>query len=427
MHDLNGRADTVAEVVGRYRRHLGQAAADIAEKTRQPVESTGEGAWITDSAGRRYLDCGGYGVFLLGHSHPDVVGALQRQLGTRALSTRSMLSAELALAAERLAGIAPPGLDYVYFGTSGAEAVETALKLGRATGHRRVICAKGGFHGKTLGALSITDRLIYQRPFKPLLPDVSTVPFGDAAALAGELAADSRRACVVLEPVQGEGGIRIPPPGYLREVRDACDRHGAMLVLDEVQTGIGRLGAWWGCSIEDVVPDVLLAGKGLGGGCMPVSAVIATDRAFAPINRNARVHSSTFGGSPLAAVAVTTTLDVIERDDLVARSERLGDRLLAEFTEIAAVAPQLIREVRGRGLLLGIECARVELAGALLGGLSDAGVIATATLGSDIVVRISPPAILSDAEFAFLCAGFRSAVRELVAGTDVRSGPHSEN
>jgi putrescine aminotransferase len=398
------------EVVKLYERHVSVMAGRMAETTGLPMEVESEGAWVRDDQGRNYLDCGGYGVFLLGHRHPAVVAALHAQLDRHPLATRTLLSEELATASARLAGIAPPGLDHVYFASSGAEAVETALKLARAAGRRRVISMSGGFHGKTLGALSVTDRPIFQRPFRPLLPEVSTVPYGDVGALAAELAAAPDKSCVIMEPVQGEGGVRIPPDGYLAAVAAECRRRDAFLIVDEIQTGMGRLGGtWWACDREGVAPDVLLAGKSLGGGCMPVSAVIGTPRAFKPIDRSYRLHSSTFGGAPLAMAAVVATIDAIERAGLLARAAEIGDRLLAGLRD--AVPPDCaVREIRGRGLLIGIELVSPAKAAALTNALLDRGIITSPPLGADTAVRLCPPAIWGDGEIAAVVEAFRDAV-----------------
>jgi putrescine aminotransferase len=400
------------DVVKLYERQVSVVAARAPETTGLRMEVESNGGWVRDDQGRAHLDCGGYGVFLLGHRHPDVVAALHAQLDRHPLATRTLLCDELATASARLAGIAPPELEHVYFASSGAEAVETGLKLARAAGRRRVIAMTGGFHGKTLGALSVTDRPIFQRPFRPLLPDVCTVPYGDADALAAELARDTDKACVIVEPVQGEGGVRIPPGGYLAEVAAACRRHDAFLIVDEIQTGMGRLGrTWWGCDQEGVVPDMLLAGKSLGGGCMPVSAVIGTARAFRPIDRSYRLHSSTFGGSPLAMAAVIATIDVIERDGLLARAAALGDRLLAGLREAASPDPHgVVREIRGRGLLIGVELESPAKAAALTSALLDRAVITSPPLGAETVVRLCPPAIWGDEEVAAVLAAFRDVV-----------------
>ena len=274
--------------------------------------------------GRTYLDCGGFGVFLLGHCHPRVVSAVRTQLERHPLSTRLFLNAQLAEAAEALAHAAPEGLDKVFLTGSGAEATELGLKLARLAGRTRVVAMDGGFHGKTLGAVSVTGRAQYRDPFAPLLPDVSFVPFDDPAALAAALADGGAQTAVVLEPVQAEGGVRVPAPGYLREVRRQCTAAGALLVLDEIQTGLGRLGAMWGADLEGVRPDVLLTGKVLGGGVMPVGGVVATAEVFAPLDADPLLHSSTFAGSPLAAAAVTATLAVLREEGVVERVRELG-------------------------------------------------------------------------------------------------------
>jgi putrescine aminotransferase len=400
------------EIIRLYGQHLGRTTARIAEHTGLPVEHRSEGSRVWDEQGKEYLDCGGYGVFILGHRHPDVVRAMHEQLDRHPVATRTLLSAELALAAARLAATTPPGLDYVYFACTGAEAVETAIKLARASGRRRLIAMERGFHGKTMGALSISNRAVFQRPFQPLLPDVTTVPFGDIAALDAALTSADGKACVVVEPVQGEGGVRIPPPGYLRAVAEHCRRAGAFLVVDEIQTGLGRLGAWWGCEAEGVVPDLLLAGKALGGGCVPVSAVVATEEAFAPFNRNPRLHSSTFSGTPLAMAAVRAALDVIERDGIVERARTLGESLLERVKGSLAGAPvDVVREVRGRGLLIGIELTHPRLAGAMMMALLERGVITANTLGVDTVVRLSPPALLVEDEVDWLVDALGWAVK----------------
>jgi putrescine aminotransferase len=399
----------------RYRRHLSSGRATLGEMFGGDVEVGSAGAWVRTSTGRELLNCGGYGVFITGARHPRVVEAVREQLDRNPVATRLLLEPQAALAAEALAAVTPPSLSRVHFACGGAEAVEAAIKLARANGKRHLVSMVDGYHGKTLGALSATARPVFQEPFRPLLPDVTHVPFGSADTLAGVLAALPGEACVLVEPVQGEAGVIVPPDGYLRDVAALCRAHGAFLVLDEIQTGLGRLGHWWGADREGVVPDVLLAGKALGGGVVPVSAMVATDAAFAPFDRDPFIHTSTFSGAPLGMAAVRGALAAIEEDDLVARAARLGTLLLAQLREICAgVLGDAVAQVRGVGLLIGIECAVEGLAGELLLELMAAGVIANHSLNSDRVLRLTPPAVLDEREHRFLLDAFERAARAVL-------------
>jgi putrescine aminotransferase len=402
------------EVLSLYRRHVNRSLAALADLMGSPLEVSSAGAWVYDEHGTGYLDCGGYAVFLLGHRHPRVVAAVRRQLDTHPLATRLLPSPPLADAAATLAGVAPPGLEHVFLTNSGAEATELALKLARLGGCTRVLAALGGFHGKTMGALSVTGRVQYRAPFAPLLPDVEFVPFGDAAALEQALAADGRRTAVLLEPVQGEAGVVIPPPGYLRAVRAACTAHGALLVVDEVQTGLGRLGRWWGVDAEQVRPDVVLAGKVLSGGVVPVGAVLATGEVFAPLDADPLLHSSTYAGNPLAAVAAAETVRTIAEEGLVERAAELGRTLLdATRQELAATCPDLVREVRGEGLLIGIDCVTPDVAAELMMALLEHRVLTSYSLNTHTVLRLTPPAVLEPADVARLQEALAAAARDL--------------
>jgi putrescine aminotransferase len=408
-----------AEVVDGYRRHVSAGRARLADLTGGLVEVSSAGSTVTDAAGRTYLDCGGYGVFLLGHRHPSVVSAVVEQVQRRPLSTRLMLDPTVARAAETLASVTPDGLDYVHFVNSGTEATEAAIKLARAHGHRTLVSATGGFHGKTTGALGLTASELYQAPFRPLLPDIHHVPFGDAAAL-GEILARTADACVVLEPVQGEGGVVLPPPGYLSEVARRCADAGAMLVLDEVQTGLGRLGSWWGADRDGVRPDVLLVGKGLSGGVVPVAAMVATARAYRPFGDDPFLHTSTFAGSPIAMAAATAAVATIRDEGLVERARVLGERLLTDLRVALAPCGPLVRDVRGAGLLLGIECDDPGTALDLVLDLLDRGVLVNHSLNAHRVLRLTPPAVLTDAEADQVVEAVAAAARGL-AGRTLRS------
>jgi putrescine aminotransferase len=390
-----GEAVDPREVADRYRRHVGRGRARVAELTGGLVEVSSEGSTVTDAQGRSYLDCGGYGVFLLGHRHPAVVAAVVDQVQRHPLSTRLMLEPTLARAAETLASVTPEGLDHVHFANSGAEATEAAIKLARASGRTTLVSASGGFHGKTMGALGLTANETYQAPFRPLLPDVVHVPFGDAAALGAVLTPET---CVVLEPVQGEGGVVVPPAGYLADVARRCREAGAMLVLDEVQTGLGRLGTWWGADRDGVRPDVLLVGKGLSGGVVPAAAMVATARAYRPFSDDPFLHTSTFAGSPIAMAAATAAVTAIRDEGLVERARELGARLLPGLAEALAPCGPQVREVRGAGLLLGIELDDPGTALELVLDLLERGVLVNHSLNAHRVVRLTPPAVLTDAE-----------------------------
>ncbi len=386
-----------ADLVARsYECHINSGQARLARILGLPVEVSAEGTTVYDQTGAAYLDCGGYGVLLLGHRHPAVVAAVVAQLHRQPLSTRLFLNAELVAAAEALKRVVPIGLERVTFTNSGSEAVELALKLGRSTGRRRVIAMMNGFHGKTLGALSVTGRERYRASFAPLLPDVVHVAFGDACELEDALA-PGEPATVIVEPVQAEGGVQVPKRGYLASVRESCDRHGAMFVADEIQTGLGRLGMWWGVNDDDVRPDVLLVGKSLGGGVMPAAAVVSTAEAYAALDNEPLLHSSTFAGNPLAAVAARTAIETIEREDLVARAARLGDDILTGLRD-AEIVGGVVKDVRGRGLLIGIEFEAPHEAARFLENMLNEGVIVSYSLNADNVARLTPPAVLSNAE-----------------------------
>ena len=409
-------------VLDRYQRHVNRSLAGLARLLDAPVEARSSGTRIHGEDGEAYLDCGGFGVFLLGHRHPVVVDAVRRQLDAQPLATRLFLNPKLAEAAATLAGVAPAGLDYVFLTNSGAEAVELALKLARLAGKTRVVAMDGGFHGKTMGALSVTGRPQYREPFTPLLPGVEFVPFDNARALDAALAVDGPSTAVILEPVQAEGGVNLPSAGYLRHVRAACTAAGATLILDEIQSGLGRLGTWWGADTEGVAPDILLSGKILGGGVMPVGGVLATAEAFAPLNEDPLLHSSTFAGSPLAAAAVTATIDVIRDEALVERSARLGRIVLEMVSEVVAGhCPHLVREVRGRGLLVGIEFLSSDLATEFMMGLVDRRVVPSYSLNCHRVLRLTPPAILDDRDLAWLAEALAGSARELAESNAVPS------
>jgi putrescine aminotransferase len=402
-----------------YREHLAAGRAMLGEVLGGMVETVSEGAWVHTEDGRRYLDFGGYGVFILGHRHPAVTAAVHRQIDAHPLATRVFLEPVAARAAAALAAHTPVGLDRVHFVNSGAEATEAGLKLARAHGHTTLISTVGGYHGKTLGALSATSNPTYQDPFRPLLPDSEAVPYGDRQALEAALARSGERACVIVEPVQGEGGVRIPPPGYLADVGRLCRTHGAFLIVDEIQTGLGRLGSWWGVDTEQVSPDVLLVGKGLSGGVIPVAAMVATDTAYAPFSRDPYLHTSTFAASPVACAAALAAVQTLDREDVAGRARTLGFRLLHGVrTACAPYNGGLVRDVRGRGLLIGVEFGVEQAVGELILELVGRGVLVNHSLNAGRVMRLTPPAVITGKELAL----FLSALEESLRAVATRVG-----
>ncbi|MBD8079144.1 acetylornithine transaminase [Cellulosimicrobium arenosum] len=368
----------------------------------QRVLVRGEGAYVWDADGTRYLDLlAGIAVNALGHAHPTLTAAISAQLGTLGhVSNFFGTPTQIALAERLLALADAPTGSRVFFTNSGTEANEAAFKMTRRandTGDRtRVLALEGGFHGRTMGALALTSKAAYREPFEPLPGGVEFVPFDDLAALEEAfseqaVAARGRVAGLVVEPVQGEAGVRALSPGYLAAARDLTARHGALLVLDEVQTGIGRTGSWFAYQQPDlgggITPDVVTLAKGLGGG-FPVGAVVAYgERAATLLGRGQ--HGTTFGGNPVAAAAALATLGVIERDGLLASVRTVGESLRAG---IEGAGNPLVAGVRGRGLLLAVRLARPVAADVARAAL-DAGLIVNAVAPD--AIRLAPPLILT--------------------------------
>jgi putrescine aminotransferase len=401
-----------ARVVDQYSQFVNPGLARLMGFAGFGVEVEAQGCWVTDQDGRRYLDClGGFGVFSLGHRHPRVVEAVKSQIDRMPLSCKTFFNPIQAELAERLAMVSPEGLQFTFFSNSGAEAVEAALKMAKAATRRpKIVSAVGGYHGKTLGSLSVTGREKYQSPFAPLLPGVVHVAYGDAEEAVR--AVDEGTACVIVEPVQGEGGIHVPPDGYLRALRRRCDETGALLVLDEVQTGLGRTGRMFGAEWEEVSPDLMTLAKCLGGGVAPIGATMGTAEVWERVfGENPLVHTSTFGGNQLACAAGIAALDAIQEEGLVARSLEMGSLMLDGLQDVARRS-DLVTEARGRGLMIGVELALDEVGELVTAQMLKRGVIVAYTLNNPRVIRFEPPLIISEQEIDVALEAFEEAVDE---------------
>ncbi|GAA4804780.1 acetylornithine transaminase [Nocardioides caeni] len=354
------------------------------------ILARGEGARVWDVDGREYVDLlGGIAVNALGHAHPRLVEAVTTQLQTLGHISNFFASEPQIALAERLAGLLGTEAR-VFFTNSGAEANEAAFKLTRRTGRTRIVATKGSFHGRTMGALALTSKQAYREPFEPLPGDVVFVDYGDIAAL--EAAVDDTTAAVIVEPIQGEAGVIVPPRDYLPAAQRIAHARGALLWLDEIQTGIGRTGAWFAHQHPDlvsepVVPDIITLAKGLAGG-IPIGACLATHgsgKLLDPGN-----HGTTFGGNPVAAAAALTVLDVVGEDGFLARVSEVGERL----REVGAADPRVV-ETRGAGLLVGLTLAEPRSA-EVVAAAQDAGFIVNGATPERI--RMAPPLVLTDAD-----------------------------
>jgi len=379
---------------------------------RQPVTfERGEGAWLWDTEGRRYLDAlSGVAVCGLGHAHPAVQEALCEQAG-RLVHTSNIYGIALQeQLGERLVRLS--GMERAFFCNSGAEANEAAIKLARLYGHGKGVAAPkiavmdGSFHGRTMATLSATGNPKIQAGFEPLVPGFVRIPYGDASALATTAASEPDLVAVLVEPVQGEGGVNVPPAGYLADLRTLCDRQGWLLMLDEIQTGMGRTGQLFACQHEEVLPDVMTLAKGLGNG-VPIGACLARGSAAALFGPGS--HGSTFGGNPLACSAALAVIEVLTAEELPARAAALGADLVTLFSnrlqDVAGVV-----EVRGKGLMIGIELDRpcADLVGQALAE----GLLINVT--ADRVVRLLPPLVLEDEQAQLLVDTLTALIRHFL-------------
>ncbi|HXU98832.1 MAG TPA: acetylornithine transaminase [Jiangellaceae bacterium] len=345
----------------------------------------GDGCYVWDEDGRCYLDLlGGLAVNVLGHGHPALVAAVTEQLRTLGQVSNFFATPLQVALAERLLEVSCADGGRVFFVNSGTEALEAAFKMARRTGRSTIVAATGGFHGRTMGSLALAGKPAIREPFAPLPGGVVHVPYADVDALAAAVGADT--AAVVLEPIQGEAGVRVPPAGYLRAARQITRRHGALLVLDEVQTGVGRTGEWFAFQHDGVRPDIVTVAKGLGGG-FPIGACLGFGPAADLLGPGS--HGSTFGGNPVAAAAGLAVLETVERDGLLDNVNKVGDQLRRG---VESLGDPLVAGVRGRGLLLAIELTTPVATQAAAAAL-DAGFIVN-PVSSD-ALRLAPPLVLS--------------------------------
>jgi acetylornithine aminotransferase len=360
----------------------------------------GKGLVVTDADGKQYLDfLGGIATNILGHAHPAIVKAVTKQVSTLSHVSNFYVHPHAVELAEKLAAMTGDKSAKVFFCQSGAEANEAALKLSRRTGKVRIVAAQGAFHGRTMGALSLTGQPAKREPFLPLIKGVKHVPFGDIEAM--RKAVTKKTAMVIIEPIMGEAGVIVPPADYLRELRAFCDAKGALLIIDAVQTGMGRTGDWFGYEYSGITPDVITLAKGLGGG-LPLGAMIALGKAadlFQPGD-----HGSTFGGNPVTTAAGLAAIKFIETQKILKKVEKQGVYLMQELALIPGVA-----EVRGAGLLLGIELENLKAAD-IAKALQNEGVLVNAANATTI--RLAPALIVTDAQLKKFVSIFKKVMSD---------------
>ena len=363
------------------------------------LEWSGEGSIVRDLRGREWIDClGGYGIYDLGIRNPEVIAAVRAQLDRNPMPTQELLDPFKGMLCRLLGQISPGDLTNAFICNSGTEAIEGAMKIARvATGKKGFVCADGAFHGKTLGALSLMSKAAFREPVEPLLGPVYRIPFGDAGAAERVLREHGAEiAAFVIEPIQGEAGAVVPPDDFLPRVRAACDEANVLLIADEVQTGLGRTGKLWAVDHWNVSPDIVCVAKSLGGGVMPVGAIIGRAHVWNALEPNPFLHTSTFGGNPLACVAAIASLHVILRDKLWELAERKGARIMDALERLRARYPKLLVRAQGKGLLIGMVFPDNETGYKVSAELFRRGVLVAGTQIAATTVRIEPALTIPD-------------------------------
>ena len=402
-----------AEYVGPMKaRTMKNAGLDI-------IEGRREGASVWDLTGKKYIDCQtGSGIMNVGRHNREIAQALKDALDTLDIGVFLLCSKQKADLAKKLAEITPGDLKCTIFGTGGGEANDAALKLARGyTMKKEIIYAQKAYHGHTGFALSAIGRDAYKEPFEPLIPGFKMVPFGNAQAVRDVFTKDT--AAVILEPIQGEGGINLPPEGYLQEVRKICDEHEALLILDEIQTGFARTGKMFASEHWGVVPDIMTVAKSLGGGIYPISATIFKEELMDFFVPHPFIHLSTFGGSDLGCIVGLAVIDYIEKNHLAENAARMGDRFRAGFDRFLKAYPDLLLEVRQMGLMIGLQYTNSSIGPRLTKKLADRGVIAVYTGNDPAICRFMPPLVITPEEVDFVLNALEDSMRELSKETGI--------
>ena len=417
----------IAETVESYEKHVNRGFLTYRKSVTQAgqfaaLEWSGEGSILRDLLGREYIDClGGFGIFSAGINHPKILKAVQDQMGRMALNSQELLEPWRAGLARLLAAVTPGDIGCCFFINNGTDAIEGAIKLARLyTKRHTFVSTLGGFHGKSMGSLSLMGKASFREPFASGLQVVHFVPYGDADALDRQMtileAVGQLPAAVVIEPVQGEAGGVVPPAGYLQKVREICTRQGTLFIADEIQTGMGRTGKLWGVDHAPVVPDIMCMGKSLGGGVMPLSAFVSTPEIWEVLVPNPIIHSTTFGGNPIACVAGIAAITVTLEEDLPGQAARKGNYLLKEIGALKQKYPQVLTDVHGQGLLLGMEFPTDEIGFKCAAGLFKRGVLVAGTYSRARTIRIEPALGIADALLKEMLNRLEDTFKEIAGG-----------
>ncbi len=366
------------------------------------VEWTDSQETFCDTHGNEFIDClGGFGIYTAGHRNPEIVKAVQAQLNRYALHSQELVDPLRGYLAKLVAMCTPGDLQYAFFCNGGAEAVEMALKLARlASGKHYYISTVNGFHGKSMGAVSATGKGTYRKPYLPIIQGIQHVEFGDAkaaeTAIKNLIAVGETVAAMIVEPIQGEAGIILPPEGYLKELRGICDNYDVFLIFDEIQTGMGRTGSMWACEEYDVVPDIMTFGKAFGGGVMPITGIIARPHLWVDqLKQNPWILGSpTFGGNPLACAAAIAAINFTLKNDLPGQIKEKGIYFMDKLGQLKEKY-DVLEDIRGKGFLIGLEYSTPEIGWAVSKGLFKRGIMTGGTLNNSKVTRIEPPGIIS--------------------------------
>lgn len=401
----------------KYRKSVADDFAAIEWRDGAPGSAT-----LIDARGKKYIDllCG-FSIFNCGRSHPVIVEAVRAQLAKQALHSQELLDPLRAYCGAALAKTLPGDLQYAFFTNSGTESVEGALKFAiLSTGRHHFVALLGAFHGKTLGSLSATSKSVFRAPFDRSLLSFSHVPPNDVAALRGIFASAKFTgkpiAGLILEPVLGEGGIHVLSDEFMRAARELCDESGACLIFDEVQCGLGRTGKWWACEHSGVAPDIMAIGKAFGGGVMPAGAVVGTPRVWEKYLENPFLFTTTFGGNPLAMTAAIAALHVIESEGLVKAAAEKGEWLLTRLRALQHAYPSILKEARGRGLMLGLEFHSDLIGYTFSRACFGRGVLLAGTLVNSRVIRVEPPLTITYEELNAALDVFREVLHAMASG-----------